>query len=83
MKKRGKELIYKNWKEVLSATLLAATSGGERTLVLGCTHFSRFRQTIEDILGARAVNSAFVGAEILAKETMPSHSCGGTIYLEP
>ena len=53
------------------------------TLVLGCTHFSRFKNTVEELLGARAVNSAFIGAETLAKETIPSQMRGGTIYLEP
>ena len=53
------------------------------TVVLGCTHFSRFRETVEGMLGRRTVNSARVGAEILAKESIPSHIGGGTIYLEP
>lgn len=70
-------------KQTLREELAPLSSERFDTVVLGCTHFSRFRQTIEDILGARAVNSAFIGAKILAEETMPSHSCGGTIYLEP
>jgi glutamate racemase len=53
------------------------------TVVLGCTHFSRFEKTVEDMLLARTVNSALIGAEILSKETMPSKNIGGTIYLEP
>lgn len=36
------------------------------TVILGCTHFSRFEKTVEKILGVRTVNSARVGAMALA-----------------
>lgn len=68
---------------VIKEELLPLTREEFDTVVLGCTHFSRFKETVEGMLGRRAVNSARIGAEILAKESIPPENGGGTIYLEP
>ena len=52
------------------------------TVILGCTHFSRFEETVGAMLSAKTVNSAKIGAELLAKETTPDErGSGRTIYL--
>ena len=49
-------------KRVLERALLPFFCERIDTLILGCTHFGRFRKTIEAMLGVRAVNSATEGA---------------------
>jgi glutamate racemase len=68
---------------VIREELFPLDGQGIDTVVLGCTHFSKFRKTVEGMLCAPSVNSALIGAEILFKESMPPKDIGGTIYLEP
>ena len=54
---------------------------GARAVVLGCTHFTHVRETIERTCGIVSVSPAFVGAEIIA-ERIKNEEDGDTVYIE-
>ena len=61
---------------IIEQALEPLSGKGIDTVILGCTHFSRFEKTIEKILGARSVNSARVGAMALASFMKEEGGCG-------
>ena len=69
-------------KEAVRCEIAPLIGLGIDTVILGCTHFSFFEKTIENMLGVRAVNSARIGAEMLNKKITPDlFGEGRTVYI--
>ena len=76
------ENLTSSERSVIAKELLPLLSAEVDTVVLGCTHFSYFRETVEDILGIPAVDSAEIGAEVLNEKIKPYPvGEGRTIYI--
>jgi glutamate racemase len=55
-------------------------SRGVDTLILGCTHFSHVKGTIEQITGINVISPAHIGAEMIARE-VGDDGTGRTVYV--
>ena len=53
---------------------------GAELIILGCTHFTHLRATVEELLGIRAVSPSLVGAAVMAGRLGESGE-GRTVYL--
>lgn len=55
---------------------------GADTVILGCTHFSLLGGVISELLCAKTVSAADVGAELIAR-SVSEHGEGKTVYICP
>lgn len=60
--------ISKKCEEYLVRLLSPFADAGVDTLILGCTHFTHIKETIEKISKIKTVSPSFVGAEIMAEK---------------
>ena len=54
-------------RQVIKRELTPVLDGGVDLLILGCTHFTHIRKTVEEISGIKTVSPALLGAAVVAK----------------
>ncbi len=67
-------------EEFLKKILSPFSEGRVDTLILGCTHFTHLKNSIEKITGIPTVSPSFVGAEAMA-EMITSEEDGTTVFI--
>lgn len=72
--------LLEQHKKIIEKALLPLRDSRVDTLILGCTHFAGLEREIQNITGNTVINSARVGAELLASRATESEE-GVTVYL--